>query len=600
VLIGLAPWFFGLDQSHYARWLTVHVKDMLQLSTNAADIRKEFEQGKFTVQKTNRVFSAMSLDQAHEQNNDLVKGDGGIIGLTENDQSLQKWMVAGPEISRLVQEFEESLEMSAPKETKHHEQTSYYQKRFQQHLSAFITKTDEHGNPFSEESSELVSLLSKDIFDQDAVKSLHQLKVAGEAQFKAFQGRVLQEEGAPNFYDPITRNNFVLLHKPKKRPKSKSKLKLLSSRNDARLFARLYVSCQKREGNLTEFFRHENQPYPPSLADADGGMRHGNKADMLSVLSKLSPEQNPDTPAPQVSSVVYDGAAVIHMLDRNKAKPKTFGGYKDCVFIPYISTQHLSIERIDIVWDTYREDSLKASCREQRGTGSRRRVLDSVALPQNWQQFLRVNENKTELFNFLATAISQLSQSRLVVSTNGTEVVSNFSQFDSTSLSPCNQEEADTRIFLHVADQIRCGHKEVMIRTVDTDVVVIAVGLFYQLGANKLWISFGTGQNHRYISIHDLAHALGPDNSQSLLFFYSFTGCDTTSAFANKGKKTAWSVWSALPEATEVFKKLSNTPAKVLDGDMNMLERFTILMYDRSSPCLKVINCDALIFSRPY
>ena len=36
------------------------------------------------VQKTGHTFSSMALDQTHEQLNEVIKGDGGAVGLTEN------------------------------------------------------------------------------------------------------------------------------------------------------------------------------------------------------------------------------------------------------------------------------------------------------------------------------------------------------------------------------------------------------------------------------------------------------------------------------------------------------------------------------------
>ncbi len=62
-----------------------------------------------------------------------------------------------------------------------------------------------------------------------------------------------------------------------------------------------------------------------------------------------------------------------------------------------------------------------------------------------------------------------------------------------------------------------------------------------------------------------------------------FTGCDVVSAFRNKGKKTAWQTWDIFPEATSVFSKLSKYPPTIEDADMKILERFVVLMYDRSS-----------------
>lgn len=119
----LIPWFFTLDQTHYARWLTVHLRDLLNLGATHPSINEEFLTGNFTVNKTNRNFSAISIDQVHEQLNSLVKGDGGAIGLTESDTALNRWIISGPEIIRLLGEFEENVVQVGKQDCKHHEQT---------------------------------------------------------------------------------------------------------------------------------------------------------------------------------------------------------------------------------------------------------------------------------------------------------------------------------------------------------------------------------------------------------------------------------------------------------------------------------------------
>ena len=62
------------------------------------EVTAEFSEGKFVVHKTQHSFSGIPLDQAHEQNNKQVKGDGGDVGLTENSAQLQRCMVGGPEV----------------------------------------------------------------------------------------------------------------------------------------------------------------------------------------------------------------------------------------------------------------------------------------------------------------------------------------------------------------------------------------------------------------------------------------------------------------------------------------------------------------------
>ena len=59
----------------------------------------------FVVHKTTKLFSAIIFDHAHEQENANIKGKGGAVGLTENPSALKRWMVAGPELSRMIQEF---------------------------------------------------------------------------------------------------------------------------------------------------------------------------------------------------------------------------------------------------------------------------------------------------------------------------------------------------------------------------------------------------------------------------------------------------------------------------------------------------------------
>ena len=79
--------------------------------TEIPAIAAEFKNGNFVVNKTNRAFSSLPIDQAHEQNNKIVKGNGGAIGLTESSTQLLRWMVSGPEISRIINHFELSQEL---------------------------------------------------------------------------------------------------------------------------------------------------------------------------------------------------------------------------------------------------------------------------------------------------------------------------------------------------------------------------------------------------------------------------------------------------------------------------------------------------------
>ncbi|KAG1665347.1 AP-4 complex subunit mu-1 [Nymphon striatum] len=340
-LIELMPWFFALDRTNYSRWLSVHIRDMENLPIKHPEILKQFKAGKFTFQKTEHAFSSMPLDQAHEQNNLLVKGDGGAIGLTESPQALRRLMVGGPEIARLIQEFEQTMH-TKPKNSHHHEQTSSHQSRFKTHVQAMVNTINDLGNPFCDESKELFSLCSKIVADPAVIKTINEIKETGLHQYQAFVKERLVQQSKP-LHECIRQNKFaVFKDRPRKSVTSNSKLKLKSAKSDCQLFARLYIGCQNRGSNIDDFFSHENQAYPPSISDG-GRLRQGTKADLIQCFDKLHETQLNE---PKVSAVIVDGAAVVQILKPGTAK--TFQDYSHNVFVPYIAKLLAQVSRVDV------------------------------------------------------------------------------------------------------------------------------------------------------------------------------------------------------------------------------------------------------------
>ena len=106
------------------------------------------------------------------------------------------------------------------------------------------------------------------------------------------------------------------------------------------------------------------------------------------------------------------------------------------------------------------------------------------------------------------------------------------------------------------------------------------------LGVN-LWVAFGMGRNFSLISINSIGDFLGEARSVSLPVFHALTGCDTTSTFYWKGKKSAWQAWVQHPNVTPTFKFLANNPFHQLTVDSShfqQIERFAVIMYDKLSP----------------
>ena len=154
-------------------------------------------------------------------------------------------------------------------------------------------------------------------------------------------------------------------------------------------------------------------------------------------------------------------------------------------------------------------------------------------------QFLKESTNKQGLNEFLATTLNALTypSDRQLFVTYQDRVLSNCGM----TMPQCNTEEADFRILHHVKHALSENMTFIQILSNDTDVVIIALGVYHMLRSDYIFddlvIEFGMGKNHRKISIKSLAESLGQTRAQALVFFHSFTGSDTTSAFKGIGKK---------------------------------------------------------------
>ncbi|CAE1322710.1 unnamed protein product [Acanthosepion pharaonis] len=381
----------------------------------------------------------MAIDQAHEQNNAVIKGDGGAVGLTEDPSALRRWMVAGPEISKFVADYEVvSGSKEAKKGSHHHEQSPTAQKAFFEKVQRLTSVIEEMGNPFSEESTDLLSLDTKYIADPIATLLVASHLEEGKEQFQTFHKHKVSQ----HFYQPIKRNNKDFF-KTCTDPTEKSETQLL--KEDCQLFSRLFISCQSRGCDLPEFFKHENQSFPPRLSKR-GKLHVATKSDLVDVLQ--TKVELPDT-KPETDVLIVDGAFLVNTV--TPRTPKTFEEYARQDILPKVQYYSNNYKRTDIIFDVYHESSLKSEARSKRGKAIRRRVTAKSKTPTNWKSFLRDSANKTELLNFLADEVGKMTTTNEVIVTQEENALPSSSHPDTKidELAPCIHEETDTRIFLH-------------------------------------------------------------------------------------------------------------------------------------------------------
>ena len=148
-----------------------------------------FQRGAFVVNKSSHDFSAIVIDQAHEQANAVIKADGGAIGVTEDPSALSRWIIAGPEVSQLVALYEIASEAKETVvHTNHHEHTPKLQQVFLERVENLFQLFTDMGNPFNEKSRDVLSLHTNDIAHASAAELIFTHHDRGRKTFRGIHG----------------------------------------------------------------------------------------------------------------------------------------------------------------------------------------------------------------------------------------------------------------------------------------------------------------------------------------------------------------------------------------------------------------------------
>ena len=330
-------------------------------------------------------------------------------------------MLSGPELSRLRKQFESEYfsdnDPDNPQNFLNHEQGLSTQKTFQRQVTSLSSIIRKMGNPFLADFSDLVSLDSRDCADKSVIAALYTLEDTAKGQYSNFVKEVL-EERKRSIHEPIKFNKPALYRKLSPKIKSKQGKKIKALENNVSLFGQLYISMQSRE--------------------------------LMKCLEPLHESTPPET----FSCKVLDGAVIVHCL--SIAGITTFKEYAEKAFIPHLQSHLQGTERLTILWDTYRPESLKESTRQKRGKGVRRKVSGETKLPRNWSDFLHDSSNKKELFDFLTYEVANF----VFPEGKAVYITSEESVLTVCSSSPMPNRNHTTRTSAGIDDcaSSHCGH----------------------------------------------------------------------------------------------------------------------------------------------
>ena len=582
----MLPFMVIYDHVNYTRYGIIYLADMLALPDTAPYVYKEFMEGNFVVKETEALFNQLSPDMALEHINKLCKISGGIVGITRSNAALNRWMLTCCDLSRLAEDIKIKAGLNSIDNYSGKDTGEARIARDEKDVQVILDQLKLF-NPFGQDTEDLLCISTNDVAPSDITEDLLTVQQRGKKKMREILENRLGENPQQPFRSVLKKNKsktFSSMHLIQVKTSTGQSSTIKADRD---LFKRLFSAVTSgRTVNVSMLLTHELASVPLSLASFDRNLRPTDKA----VLSHILTDSLKHTELPPSStrtSTLIDGMALVQAIGK-PTTAKTFGDLANIFCISVFKHFSETCKRIDLIFDTYRQKSIKANTRERRTSKNRKicRIIDtgSVQIPTSWSDFIGLPENKINLVKFLTKELlrqcGHLTDDQELVIAGGCEtpdlVVSSVTGILHHLCS--THEEADTRIVLHANDAVSKGYERLIVYSRDTDVLLL---LIHHVTA-EVWMVAGTKQKPKYFPVHQIRESLNPQVCRNLLAYHAITGCDSTSQFSGYGKRKTWTTYTSQPDLLNTFMDCSST-------GFTKAEEFVVKIYSSSSS-LKHVN----------
>eukprot|EP00794_Sanderia_malayensis_P020785 gene20785-22814_t len=340
--------YFAHDLHNYARLVPYHIAQLQELKENGPETWSCLADELFGVKRSGIPFCNLFVDQALEQQIRFLTGLGGIIGITQNEAALERYLLIAPEVKRIVEEFKECFEADQRKERKeHHQDSCSTRSRLHSNAEKLRGSILKHckENPFSSDiplmniksSMILPPLVARNVIERD--------KKGNEAYISFVNNRLVADTAEVSMWDPIKKMTLKLFSNWQKKAACKVKDKIIKLREDRQLIARFLV-IQKSRPNLSEKLNYVIATYefsmiPRSLFSGDevdnSSLKRVCSIDAMAVVQAIKKGTNMSVFADFVKAFVNSIRRVVHGYDEGR-----------------------------VIFDCYIESSLKAQTRAKR------------------------------------------------------------------------------------------------------------------------------------------------------------------------------------------------------------------------------------------
>ncbi len=532
--------FFFFGRTNYCRWTPLFLQDCYQLKEKFPLLYDSYINGGFVVNTTKKG-SGVPFDQALEQcYNRPAKVSGGIIGVTRKKDAVALWGIIKHKKDLYVDLLKKKNDVQGELSLHHafNSSTATTIIGMVRDIEQYLLKVC---SPLQDQAV-LKNILTGEIVTNVKIdKLICCLKEGSDACAKFINDRLRIKSSS--IHSTISKIKF-------RPPKITLNLNSKADIKSETIKALMYIEYGCHRGfTVEELLQHEITNSAFFLIDKNGYLRKSVKSQLGTELLKLCPlveKKGPET-SPHTHAIVIDFMAFVRKVPLKRLDPpvETFHDFA-IALTSMITKAGNNSDDIHIVFDTYREDSIKNGERERRAMSKELVVLDTISPNQNvpvvlenfWSSSISKTSFQVFYVEWLTTNYQDSKPLYLGISPQAWMVsagcASLFSRLN------CTHEEADDRMMFHVQDIVshRSGPTSITLSSGDTDVFVCLLYHFTvtwrDLGLQELWLVRNSGMKRSILPLHDICTALGDKLTKCLPALHALTGCDTTSKIATK------------------------------------------------------------------
>ncbi|KAG1669339.1 Zinc finger protein 696 [Nymphon striatum] len=477
----------------------------------APEVHEEFAAGKFTAHQTAGDFNGVWIDLALEQTYNREGKTSLFKGITQLESAREKYIKALPFMTSISESVKQMAHMTSS-------QSDHHEKLRKDDMEAVLqikrTVEEKMQNPFhpSLATDKLMNISTGQIL---AATTLVDVKRLG---LKAMDAATTTN--ADKIFQPKMETFATHLKKIQKKIDTVKEV----IREESAVTRALCFAQNLSDEARAEAFSYEWLEYPPSLFEPEKNgysMRKGCKSTYLSTLQAevaVSWELLKELP-PSAADVVYVVDTMAFIQRFSTLGSSTFGQLQERYREKLLNMKPRHCTEVHFVGDQYDFGlkSLKGDERQRRESNINLPEYvpaDSMKIP-DWKTLLSNLCNKTNMLSYLASRWSQEASWPagfcLVLGVNAQATrVTQTGHTNVDELYCPNHEEADTRVFAHIAS---CDDNN---------------AFRLQIQISSSW------------QLNESAKAVGKDMlalTDTLLISYILSGCDSVSYPFKRGKK---------------------------------------------------------------